>query len=125
MKNWKAALKNNCESIGCKNKCSGKYCNSCRSRITRAKDVIKYVFYNLRNRAKQRPKEFTITLPEFRQWCIDNNFPEEGYSVDRAKNEHGYHIWNIQKLKLIDNINKYHNHDKLQVFKSDFDEEPF
>jgi hypothetical protein len=71
------------------------------------------VWLNLKNRAKQRPKEFTITLEEFRQWCMDNDFfPGRGDSVDRKKNEHGYHIWNIQKLPLIDNIRKYYDHDR-------------
>lgn len=120
----KLKLKNKCTTPGCKKKCVGKHCSTCRSKTTRAKDPIRYIFYNLRNRATQRPKEFTITLEEFREWCAKNNFPEEGYSVDREKNQYGYHIWNIQKLKLIDNINKYHHYDKYQS-PIQGDEQPF
>lgn len=107
--------KHPCATKGCKNKCSGTTCSTCRSRKTRQKDPIRYVWLNLKNRAKQRPKEFTITLEEFRKWCIENDFvPGQGDSVDRIKNEHGYHIWNIQKMKLIDNIHKYHHHNRWQ-----------
>jgi len=101
---------------GCKNFTAHKgFCSTCRSKKTRAADPIKYIYLNLKNRAKQRPKEFTITLEEFRKWCIDNNFvPGQGWSVDRKKNEHGYHIWNIQKMLLIHNIHKYYDHDRHQ-----------
>lgn len=119
---------NNCKNKTCKNKTEFKgYCSTCRSRRTREKDHIRYVWLNLKNRAKQRPKDFTITLDEFREWCKENNFPEEGQSVDRKKNEHGYHIWNIEKMPLIDNIRKYYDHDRHQTYTPviEGDENPF
>jgi len=107
---------NNCKTKTCKNRTSNKgYCSTCRSRKCREKDLIKYAWLNLKNRAKQRPKEFTITLEEFREWCKDNDFiPGRGDSVDRIKNHLGYHIWNIQKIPLIENIRKYYDHDRWQ-----------
>jgi hypothetical protein len=120
------SLKNkNCQTAGCKNKTQFIHCSTCRSRKCREKDPVRYIWLNLKNRAKQRPKEFTITLEEFKVWCQENNFPEKGQSVDRKKNEHGYHIWNIQKLPLIDNIRKYHDHDKHYVPVVEGDENPF
>jgi hypothetical protein len=120
----KKEKRNNCKTKACKNKCTYKYCSTCSSRKTRAKDPIRYVWLNLKNRAKQRPKEFTITLPEFRKWCIENDFfPGHGDSVDRINNQEGYHIWNIQKMPLIENIKKYHNHDKHQQYKPVIEQE--
>jgi hypothetical protein len=117
---------NNCPTKGCKNKSESKsFCSTCRSRKSRAADPIKYAYLNLKNRAKQRPKEFTIPLDEFRKWCKDNDFqPGRGDSVDRKENEHGYHIWNIQKLPLIDNIRKYYDYDRYKPVV-DTDENPF
>lgn len=107
-------MNNKCPIAHCTNEVKkGGKCSTCRSRETRQRDPIRYIWLNLKNRAKQRPKEFTITLEEFRQWVIDNEFvPGQGWSIDRKNNEHGYHIWNIQKMLLIDNINKYHKYDK-------------
>jgi len=33
-------------------------------------------------------------------------------TIDRVKNQYGYHIWNIQILTLNKNIEKYNNVDK-------------
>lgn len=99
----------------CTDKCITKHSPTCRSRKRRAADPIKYVYQNLKDRAKQRPKEFTITLEEFRIWCYENDFvPGRGDSVDRIENAEGYHLYNIQKMSLLDNIKKYHNHDRWQ-----------
>lgn len=122
-----------CATEGCNNQIKARtHCATCRSKKTRAKDPIKYIWSNLKSRAKQRPKEFTLDLEEFRAWCIKENFRIGIDTVDREKNEHGYHIWNIQKLLLIENIKKYHHHDKHKkpepIPESDYkpvDVEPF
>jgi hypothetical protein len=83
-------------------------------------DPIKYVWHNLKDRAKQRPKDFTIPLHVFRLWCEENNFvPGRGDSVDRIHNQDGYHIWNIQKMTLKDNIKKYHEVDKFKALQTE------
>jgi hypothetical protein len=81
-------------------------------------------YVNFRGNAKQRPWKggigipFTITLPEFREWCEQNGYIiKRGYrgkntTIDRVINTEGYHIWNIQLLKNIANIRKYHDIDK-------------
>lgn len=104
-----------CATEGCHNYIRTRTdCNTCRSKKTRAKDLVKYVWSNVKHRAKQRDKDFTLDLEEFRAWFIKEGFRVGIDTIDRIKNEHGYHIWNIQKLLLVDNIKKYHHHDKHQ-----------
>jgi len=104
---------NKCPTKGCKNKTEYKgHCSTCRSKKSREKDPIAYHFHNMRNRAKQRPKDFSLTLEQFRKWAREEDFVPGRDSVDRRENEHGYHLWNIQKMPLIENIRKYHHHDK-------------
>lgn len=122
-------LKNTCQSPGCKNKCRGKNCSTCRSRKTREANPLRAYFFHLRNRAKQRPKEFGMTMEEWLKWAKDNDFvPYQGDSVDRIDNERGYFVDNIQKMPLIDNIHKYHDYDKHQQVYTpviEGDEQPF
>jgi hypothetical protein len=105
----------------CTEKCKDNaHSATCRSRKRRDLDPIKYIWQNLKDRAKQRPKDFTITLPEFRAWCMKNDFqPGMGDSIDRIHNEAGYHIWNIQKMSLRDNIKKYHEIDKFKALQTE------
>lgn len=103
----------------CKNKTrkgtrcgTGQLCGSCYSRRSRAADPVRYAFNNLKNRAKQRNKEFSLTLDQFRQWCHKYNYIQgkgkhaDGYTVDRIDNDKGYHIDNIQPMKNRDNASK-------------------
>jgi len=56
---------------------------------------------------------------EFRNFCeetgyiITKGMRGYRYTIDRINNNYGYHIWNIQLLSLISNIEKYHEVDKL------------
>jgi len=73
---------------------------------------------NFKSKAKQRNKDFTITLNEFRKFCEDNNYiigkgrRGRRCTIDRRDNKHGYHIWNIQIMDNLSNIRKYHDVDK-------------
>lgn len=117
---------NTCKTEGCTNKCKYNYCGTCSSRKTRAKNPLRAYFYHLRNRAKQRPKDFSLTMEEWLDWCKKNDFePYKNDSVDRIDNKEGYHIWNIQKLPLIENVNKYHQVDKIEQYQSEYKENPF
>jgi hypothetical protein len=112
----------NCVSPGCKNQgASGrKLCNTCKSKLFRAKDQVRYFLANLKKSAVKRHIPFTLELEEFRAWCIKEGFKfgikEHGKrdSVDRKRNNEGYHINNIQKLTVAQNSHKYHHHDKQQ-----------
>lgn len=97
----------------CTSKCTEKsHSATCRSRKRRAADQIKYQWQNLKDRAKQRPKEFKITLEYFRMWCKDVNFVIGEDSVDRKDNNIGYIEGNLNKIPLLDNIRKYWDYDR-------------
>src|SRR5690348_12249634 len=108
-----------CETRGCRNKTNGsRHCNKCRSRKWRKTHPIEYAYYNLRNNAKRRGVHFTITIADFRQWCVKVNYigfkkgrHAESFTVDRIHNDIGYHIDNIQVLTKRDNIVKYFSYD--------------
>lgn len=108
-----------CHVIGCKHGTTKKtkLCDACRSKKSRLADPVRYAFQNLKNRAGQRGKEFTITLDEFRAWCIRENFTpgtgraSDSWSIDRDKNELGYTIDNIKKMRKGANTSKYFKND--------------
>lgn len=106
-----------CAVAYCKNKCKGKMCSTCRSRKSRLADPVRYAFNNLRNRAKQRGLIFTITLEQFREWCVKVEYigfkgrSSTSYTIDRRYNDLGYHIDNIQVLEKRDNIIKFFTYD--------------
>jgi hypothetical protein len=109
-----------CQSSNCNNETDGNrtHCGTCRSRKYRQADEVRYFLNNLRRSATRRHIEFTLELESFRAWAKKENFEFGGGvgpskdSVDRKKNEHGYHIWNIQKLTMSQNSSKYQNYDR-------------
>jgi nitrate reductase beta subunit len=108
-----------CQAPKCRNKVAGLHlCNTCRSKKWREENPVKYAFYNLRNRAKQRGVLFTITFEDFKKWChrVDWIGMEKGRgsnarSIDRRHNDIGYHLDNIQVLTKRDNVIKYFSYD--------------
>lgn len=108
-----------CHTARCRNRVKhGNHCSTCRSRKTRQADPVKYAYYNLRNRAKQRNIAFTITLEDFRTWCHKVNYigfargrSAESFSIDRKYNDIGYHIDNIQVMAKGENVKKYFSYD--------------
>lgn len=113
----KHVVKGVCAAKNCTRKCKGKLCSSCRCRKYRLSDPVRYAFNNLRNRAKQRNIVFTITLDDFRMWCKKVQYigfsgrSAESYTIDRRYEDIGYHVDNIQVLKLKDNVKKYFSYD--------------
>jgi hypothetical protein len=106
--------KGKCKTPYCRNKAKNGLCSTCRSRKCRAADPVRYAFNNIRNRAKQRGLAFTITLDQFRKFCIKTRFmagkgrSADSYTIDRIYNGVGYHIDNIQVLRKGDNVRKYY-----------------
>lgn len=115
----KHIVKGVCAVKNCTNDAQGKLCSTCRSRKSRLADPVRYAFNNLKNRAKQRGKIFTITLVQFREFCHGVTYigfagrSAKSYSIDRIKEECGYHIDNIQVKQLGDNVKKYFQYDFL------------
>ena len=87
-------------------------CNVCQVRIYRAKDPIKHKFLRLKSHAKERGKEFHLTLEEFREFCELTSYHElcgqkkDHATIDRIRDEEGYHKDNIQILTRKENIEK-------------------
>lgn len=111
--------KGECYILRCRNKPKGgrKLCSTCSSRKTRLEDPVKYAFITKKNHAKEKGILFTITLPQWRDWCSKVEYvgftghTRESYDCDRRYNDIGYHIDNIQVLKKVDNIKKYFYYD--------------
>ena len=88
------------------------YCAKCRSRHWREHDPVKYKFDNLRNRARQRGKEFSLTIAQFREFCQREKLLDrrgrssKSYSIDRIKSHLGYSISNIQVLEIGENVRR-------------------
>lgn len=116
-----------CCAYNCRNKPNARKRGLCHKHYAIHRRIIDPVYdryANFKNNAIRRPltniigEKFTITLEQFRGFCIENNYIiKRGYrgrncTVDRIKNYYGYHIWNIQLLTNMSNIRKYHDHDK-------------
>lgn len=115
-----------CATSYCRNRTSGgKHCSTCRSKKSRQQDPVKYAYTALKNNAKRRGVLFTITLDQFRDWCVKVKYIgfagrlSESYTIDRRYNDIGYHIDNIQVLTKRNNVIKYFSYDyrsKTPVF---------
>lgn len=113
LKIMKQPVKGKCATAFCNRKPQGKFCSSCRCRLSRIKDPVRYAYNNLKNRAKQRNVVFTITLEQFREFCVKTKYiagkgkSADSYTIDRIHEDIGYHADNIQVLVKRDNIKKY------------------
>ena len=94
-----------------------KKCYRCRSRAYKERNPDMYTFNALRNNAKRRGKDFTLTFDEFRGFCNDTGYMEgkgknaDSLSIDRSKNHIGYTKENIRILTLSQNSSKRNNED--------------
>lgn len=99
--------KNKCLTPYCRNeKAKGKnYCWKCRSRRKKEINPIGYYFNNLRNNARRRGKEFTLTKAEFEQFCKETDYIKlkgkrsTSMTIDRKDHTKGYSYDNIQILQ--------------------------
>lgn len=110
-----------CCAYNCKNSPIYKKRGLCHKHYQRYRRIIDPVYdryHNFKHNALRRCKEFTITLEEFRKFCIDTGYLSKGKrgyrcTIDRIDNSIGYRIDNIQLLSNEMNIQKYHEVDKL------------
>lgn len=108
-----------CCTRGCTNKTNGrKLCSTCRSKVSRLKDTIRYAFNNLRASAAKREIYFDLTLEQFTEFCHKTEYIAGkgktlgSFNVDRIieGKTPGYTASNIQCLDKLKNIQKYHLH---------------
>lgn len=80
--------------------------------------------YNTTRRAKEqgRPKPFTITFEDFKEFCIETKYmagkgrSKTSYTIDCIKEELGYVRGNLQKLTKSDNSKKEQARRKTLVY---------
>lgn len=106
-----------CHTKRCRNETTRTYCSTCRSRMARDRDPVRYAFTTLRNNAKRRRIPFTITLDQFRTFCKKVDYigrkgrAADSYTIDRRHNDVGYHIDNIAVITKTENVKKYFSYD--------------
>jgi hypothetical protein len=105
-----------CNTKFCRGRClpSGKscYCSKCRTRNWRDRHPVEYTFAKIRSRAKERGHAFTLTIDEFREFVARTDYMQRkgktgaSLSIDRIRNEEGYHRDNIRVLTLSENATR-------------------
>ena len=90
------------------------YCSNCRTKHWRAKYPLHYYFNKLKQRAKERGKEFELTREQYIYFAKSTNYAKlkgktsTSLSIDRIKNDGPYAWWNIQAITLRQNSRKEH-----------------
>lgn len=85
------------------------YCSKCATRRFKESHPIKYAFNKLRCRARERGKEFSLTLDQYEQFCLETGYDKlkgkhsYSMSINRKNNALGYSIDNIESVTLSHN----------------------
>lgn len=88
-------------------------CRKCKYKRHKKNDIVKVTYQTLKYNSKRRGKEFTITLEEFREFCVETNYiskkgiESNSYHIDRIDENKGYTKDNIQLLTNTENVYKY------------------
>lgn len=108
-----------CSKPYCKRK--GYRCHRCDSRRFKEQNPSAYHYNALRNNARRRGKEFSLTLEEFRDFCEETNYLElkgchpNDYTIDRIDIEKGYSRNNIQMMRNGENVRKYYAYESKGI----------
>lgn len=100
-------------------------CYSCIKAQYRQKYPIKYAYQVLKNNARRRGKQFSLTLQEFESFVILNDYMNKrgtkckSLQIDRIDESKGYTKSNIQAITLRENLYKY------RKSKMDLQDAPF
>jgi hypothetical protein len=80
------------------------HCWKCRTRMLLKRHPATYCLNMLRHSAKNRKLPFTLTLVQFKQFCVQTGYLErrgqtpDSLTIDRIDATKGYHIDNIRVL---------------------------
>ncbi len=91
-----------------------KLCARCRMKHDRAKNPYAYFLRKLRSNAKRRGHACTLTIEEFKGWCLETGYLETRgrmsgcMSIDRINQAEGYHYDNIQIMEVGENSRCQH-----------------
>lgn len=103
-----------CQAYRCKEKKAPhkKFCNKHHARYQKQTNPTGYHYNLLKQNAKRRGKDFSLTLEEFREFCRETNYIElkgkhsKDMSIDRIDSSKGYEKNNIQIMSLGENVRK-------------------
>lgn len=104
-----------CVAAFCKNKARAghRFCHKCAHRYQKETNPLVYWYKSLKQNARRRGKEFSLTKEDFRFFCTSTGYLElkgkEGnkFSIDRIDPEKGYSLDNIQMITLSQNTSKH------------------
>lgn len=113
-----------CKTKGCRGEeRQAGYCWACVKKNYKERNPERYAFYVLKNNAKRRGKEFTITFDYFKRFAKKHEYMSKkgrtktGLHIDRKKEHLGYIPGNLQVLENTDNVKKYLAFDRDQKGK--------
>ena len=112
-----------CETKSCKKQSERKYCHSCNIKVFKENNPEKYSYFVLKNNAKRRGKEFSITFDYFLLFVKKHNYiagkgiTKNGLHIDRINESMGYVEGNLQVMTNTENVKKYlrYNYDKNNI----------
>lgn len=111
----------NCKTKRCINQAkTGNFCHKCVKRKFKENNPERYAYDTLKNNAKRRGKEFTITFEYFKRFAKRTSYiagkgiEKESLHIDRKKEYLGYVPGNLQVLTNSENIKKYLRYDHGQ-----------
>jgi len=91
----------------------GNYCYRCAQRRNRKNNPVVAAYQNLKDSAKRRGKEFSISIEYFKEFCHTTEYIKgkgirvDGLHCDRINEQLGYIEGNIQVLPNGQNVRKY------------------
>jgi len=90
-----------------------KTCSRCNYIQKKKSNPIRIAYTSLKYHAKERGKEFSLTIDQFKEFCVKSNYlnckgiEKNSYHIDRIDESKGYEIGNIQLLTNTENVRKY------------------
>lgn len=114
MKNFWKCLTKRCRGLASKTGRSP-YCSKCRSKRWREKHPLTAHYHDLRNRAKQRGKEFSLTIFDYACFWFSSCYAQKhgkakgSLSINRIDNSKGYVPGNVEALTLSLNARLFHS----------------
>jgi hypothetical protein len=96
-----------CQSPRCRNlvpeSCRSRFCSKCRWRKLKQAEPLKYFFWKLRDRARERGKPFSLTYAQYCEIAEATGYDRQenrgrtsrSLSIHRIRNDEGYQIGNV------------------------------
>ena len=102
-----------CTKPNCKKQHHAKgFCKFHYQQQYRQKNLIKYIYNNLKSNSKRRNKEFDLSFEDFEDFAVLTNYigkrgrQKDSFSIDRIHNELGYTKDNIRSITVSENSRK-------------------